>query len=283
MTTAPAQPILGEAFAAYATSGHIGSGALRDFMASPLLFRQRHIDAGAPAPDTAAFAYGRYFHCLALEGDFAAGQRYSFPREPINRRTKEGKARAAELEALGRPIVDSEDCALALGMLAGLERKQTWRDLTRAGHAEAVFRTKLAGVPVQCRADWWNPAHADTDRWRRPLILDLKTVEHLADFPRHFDRYGYWLQAAFYQLVVTTALGLEGYQPRFVFAVCEKSAPQDCAFFEVDETTAELGRTTVLRALERLAGCLAAGDFPGEPDAIQTVSLPDYKLNRSAA
>lgn len=273
-------PILNEPFEAYQTSGHFGSGALRDFIASALLFKARHLDATEPRPDSAAFAYGRYFHALALEGPEVAATRYTVLTERFDRRTNAGKAAWAARQAEGKPIIDGDDAALAHQMAAGLFVKQTWRTLTGAGAPEAVFRTKLHGVPVQCRADWWNPAHADLDRYHRPLVLDVKTVESLADFPRHFDRYGYWLQAGFYQLVVTEALKLTGYYPRFVFAVVEKSAPHDCAFYEIEEATADLARTRILAAIERLNDALSNSNFVGEPDEIQTVSLPEYKLNQ---
>lgn len=273
--------LLHEPFETYATSGAVGSHALGDFADSPLYFRRRHVDADRVTDtDSAAYAFGRFFHCYLLEGTEAVFDRYTLATEPVDRRTKEGKAAWAALEAHGKPIVSVAEFALAQRMKASLAGKSIAQRFLAHGAPEVTFRTEWHGVPVQCRVDWW---HDQPDEWRRPTMVQLKTVERIADFARQFDRFAYYRQSAFYQLVVAQTLKLTGHYPRELYLVMEKSEPHDCALFEPGEASLELGRQECERLVQRLAHCRANDVWPGEPDEIQPLDLPDWKLAKNDA
>lgn len=270
--------IHGESFDAYRASGAVGSHALGDFAVSPLLYQRKHLlGATAPEEKSAAFAFGTLFHAAILEGPAAVESRFVMRPEGLDRRTKDGRAAFAALEATGKHVVGADDLALVEKMRDAVMAKQTARELLAHGKPEVTFRTQLEGVAMQCRADWFDDR---LDEYQRPTILDVKTVESIADFDRHFRGYAYYRQAGFYQLVVTATLNLSGAWPRFLFLVCEKSEPNDCAIYQPCETTLDYARNECLGLIRRMAACQAANDWPGQPDTIQNISLPDWQLDR---
>lgn len=271
-----------EPFDIYLRSGAVGSHALGDFAASPLLYARKYLSGATDTePRSDAFAFGTLFHAALLEGDKAVAQRFVMRPEGLDRRTKDGKAAWAELEASGKQITSAEDMALVDKMRAAVRSKTTAATLLSRGAPEVVFRAPFAGgLTLQCRCDWFDEVR---DAYQRPTILDVKTVESIADFDRQFRNYAYYRQAGFYQLVVTEALKLPGAYPRFIFLVCEKGEPNDCALFEPCETTLDYARTECLGLLKRMAECAATNDWPGQPDAVQSISLPDWQLDKGAA
>lgn len=271
--------IHGESFDDYKRSGAVGSHALADFAVSPLLYQRKHLSGEAEADErTPAFAFGTLFHAALLEGDIAVASRFVERPVELDRRTKEGRAQWAELEASGKQIVSADDLALVETMRASVRGKTTAATLLSRGAPEVVFRTPWSGgLTLQCRCDWFD---AERDDYQRPTILDVKTVESIADFDRQFRSYAYYRQAGFYQLVVAETLQLPGAYPRFIFLVCEKGEPHDCALFEPCETTLDYARRECLALLKRMAECVATGDWPGQPDTVQSISLPDWQLDR---
>lgn len=274
--------IHGESFDDYFRSGAVGSHALGDFATSAMLYQRKHLSGAAHEDsDTAAFAFGRYFHCALVEGEIALETRFVTRPAELDRRTKDGKAAWAALEASGKQIVSADDVALATKMRASVLSKGTAAKLLSRGAPEVVFRTQWSGgLTLQCRCDWYDDAR---DEYQRPTILDIKTVESIADFDRQFRNYAYYRQAGFYQLVVAETLKLPGAYPRFIFLVCEKGEPNDCALFQPCETTLDYARTECLGLLKRMTECAATGEWPGQPDTVQWISLPDWQLDKGAA
>lgn len=274
--------IHGEPFDAYKRSGAIGSHALGDFAISPLLYACKHLTGEEKDEETtAAYAFGTLFHAALLEGDVAVESRFVVKPDEIDRRTKDGKAAYAALEATGKQIVTGADMDLVNTMLEAVRDKATATELLSRGAPEVVFRTPFTGgLTLQCRCDWYDDTR---DAWQRPTILDVKTVESIADFDRQFRSYAYYRQAGFYQLVVAETLKLTGAYPRFIFLVCEKGEPNDCALFEPCETTLDYARRECAVLLKRMAECVATNEWPGQPDAVQSISLPDWQLDRGAA
>lgn len=267
-----------EPFSSYKVSGAIGSHALSDFAVSPLLFRRKHLlRTTEEEPQSAAFAFGSLFHASLLEGQAAVEERFAIRPDGLDRRTKEGRAAFSELEATGKKVISMDDIALVEKMRASALAKKTTRALLEHGKPEVTFRATYGNLTLQCRADWFDER---LDEYQRPTIVDVKTIDSIAEFDRHFRAYAYYRQAGFYQLVVTEVLGLQGAWPRFLFIVCEKDEPNDCAIFQPCETTLDFARKECASLLERMQECVQADDWPGHPDSIQNISLPDWQLDK---
>lgn len=269
--------IRGEAMSDYHSSGAVGSHALGDFADSPLLFQRKYVTKEAAQPERSdAFAFGSYFHTAVLEGEKAVAERYAVQTEKYDRRTKDGKAAAAAFEAAnaGKDVVALADVKLAEKMLAAVRAKKTCVELFAHGAPEVTMRHQVGPFAVQCRCDWFDDR---LDEWKRPTIVDVKTVESIGAFEKQFLNYAYYRQAAFYRLVASEVLKLQGPEPRFIFVVVEKSEPFDVAIYQPDEIALETGRTECVALLKRLKACYLSGEWSGQPDSIQPLELPAWK------
>jgi hypothetical protein len=278
-TDLPLGVIVGEPFGFYHGCAAVGSHDLADLEPYPLLFFQKHISREvADDHDTPAMAFGRYFHALALEGEDVAAERFAVKPEGIDRRTTAGKAAFAafEADAGGKQIITSEDYDLAWRMLASIREKSGVRALFASGSPEVTFRHKMDKFTVQCRADWYDEKAA-----AGPCIIDVKTIEHLEDFDFQFDRLNYFRQAAFYVMVASAVLKIDAPQIQHVFVVVEKNPPFQTAVRAIDAASLQVGQQEVVRLLQKLKACHESGIWPGEPDAVRPVSLPQRKLTAS--
>lgn len=268
----------------YHQTDAVSSHRLSDFARPnvPLLYYKKHVEKSiAPDESTAAQAFGEYFHCLALEGENVADARFAVSPK-FDRRTKQGKAdsEAFALGNAGKTIVDAEDFALAWQMVKSIRAKKTAAALFAQGKPEVVFRHQLASFAIQSRVDWFN---GDLDEWKRPTIVDLKSIDRIANFERQFLKFGYYRQMAFYQLTVFHATKGEGAFPKIKMVVVEKEQPGECAVFEPDEVSMDIGRNEVLADLARLKECYDTNNWPGEPDEARPVTLPEWKQMKCRA
>jgi len=273
--------ILNESHVAYHASSAFGSHDLADLEPYPLLFLRRHVEKCAPPkPDSPALLFGRYFHCLALEGETVAASLFITAPGGIDRRTTIGKAAYTEFlkKAEGREVIDQESTDLAWRMVKSIREKPGVAALFTQGKPEVTFRHKMAAFTLQCRCDWFDETPAGGGP---PLIIDVKTVETLSDFDGQFHKFGYYAQAAFYQLLVATVLKMERFEPQYLFVVVEKNEPFQTALRIPDAESLNIGRTEVMRKLAKLKECFDTGTWPGEPDEARTIALPEWMIRKS--
>ena len=248
----------------YHTDPAVSASHLKAVMQSPYHYWSRFVDPNrSPIEPTAAMRLGSLAHCAILEPDDLL-QRYGVcgPRN-----TKAGKEQAAAMEAEGIEAVTSTDMALALSMAAAVRNHTAAAELLKRGKAEQSFwwDDLPTGMRCKCRPDWYHGA----------TVVDIKTTTDASPqaFARAVATYGYHVQAAHY------LAGLHGAE-RFVFVAVEKSYPHAVAVYELDAASMALGRTMRDNALDVIAGCHAAGVWPGYGDTfIQTISLPKWATN----
>jgi|HubBroStandDraft_2_1064218.scaffolds.fasta_scaffold04375_10 hypothetical protein len=266
----------------YHSTDCVGSHRLNDLSPYPLLFQKRWVTKEIPPdPPSPAMNFGAYFHCLSLEGESVAISRFPVAPTNIDRRTKEGK-RAWEdftMQHVGKTIIQEDDRDLAWRMVKAIREKPSAVALLAQGKPEVTFRHKMASFSIQARVDWFRAADGPTE----PVIMDVKTVETLADFDHHFLKYGYYRQAAFYRLVVAKLLGIETFQPQFLYLVVEKSEPFQVAIRVPDANSLSIGTQEVMADLQRLKTCYETNTWPGEPDEQRGISLPDWKTKQALA
>lgn len=276
--------IHGEPSAIYHATNGVSSHRLQDFAAPnvPLLYHRKYIaKAAAPDEPSAAPLFGEYLHTLALEGEAVADARFVVSPS-FDRRTKQGKIDAENFTILnaGKTPISSTDKDLAWRMVDAIRAKPTAVELLSHGKPEVVFRHQMSSFTIQSRIDWFDER---MDEHGRPLILDVKSIDRLANFDRQFFKYHYARQAAFYQLVVYETLKLAGAWPRFLFIVVEKEEPFQCELREPDAAALDLARDAVMKDLTRLKECYDTGKWPGTGDEIRPVSLPEWALARGEA
>lgn len=118
-----------------------------------------------------------------------------------------------------------------------------------------------------------------TDDNGRVSLFDLKTTflggGAALEWSRHAAEMWYFVQDAWYTDVY---LDLLGEAPFFVFVVVERKPPYAVCTRQIDVKAKEAGRRMYKEALELLARCRDANDWPAYGEAIEVVRLPSYKI-----
>jgi hypothetical protein len=247
----------------YHTDPAVSASHLKAVMQSPYHYWARFVDPNRkPVEPTAAMKLGSLAHCAILEPDELL-QRYGVCGA---RNTKAGKEQAAAMEAEGIEAVTSGDMALALSMAAAVRNHTAAAALLKHGKAEQSFwwTDTATSMRCKCRPDWYYGS----------TVVDIKTTTDASPqaFARSVATFAYHVQAAHY------LAGLHGAE-RFVFVAVEKTYPHAVAVYELDAAALALGRTTRDNAMDVIAGCQAAGVWPGYSDTVQTLSLPRWATN----
>lgn len=272
--------IYNEPMADYHATDCVSAHRLDDIEPRPLVYRNKWIEKSIPPrEESAAFLFGRLFHCLALEGEDATRTRFAVAPK-CDRRTKAGKEEFAAFSAAnaGKDIVFEDDMTLAWRMVAAIRAKPAAVKLLSRGKPEVTFRSKLDKFAVQCRVDWYDGEDA-----AGPLCVNLKSIETLDHFDKHYVNFSYYRSDAFYRLVVAKVLGLDSRAPQMVNLVCEKQEPFEVSIRTPDAEALEIGAREVMALLTKLDRCYESDFWPGEPAEARPVSLPAWKVKQAEA
>jgi exodeoxyribonuclease VIII len=138
------------------------------------------------------------------------------------------------------------------------------------GHGEVTVlwdHQLLPGHSIQCKArlDWLGP----------DSIVDLKTTRDASPdgFAREVHKYGYHVQASYYQDGHAAASGRR--LPYFIVAV-ESEAPYAVTVFRVPESLLSIGRAAYTGYLTKLALARAEDSWPSYADGEVELTLPKW-------
>ena len=116
-------------------------------------------------------------------------------------------------------------------------------------------------------------------------IVDIKTTTN-ADpegFVQSISKYGYHIQAAYYQMIVKQHTGLT---LPFYFIAVEKSAPNLVGVYELDDDSMEQGRRMVRKGLQLYAEFCNKEtyepNYEGYGVGVKTLRLPPWKLDNES-
>jgi hypothetical protein len=257
----------------------IGSSGLKLLQRSPLHYWAKYLDPDREREEpTPAMKLGTAWHCAIFEPDQFT-ERYVQVPEGLDRRTKEGKALWAELEASGLEPLSAS----------------TWEQLRRmreASRSNPISRVLFGdGVSAVCEASmFWVDSDTGANCKMRPdfmvapcemfphgLIADGKTCldaspEGFAKFVWNYDAH---LQSAWY---------CDGFQkvhgtsqpPTFIWLAQEKDAPFASAYYSASEDLLAYGRKTYKSLLEIYKNCVASNTWPGYPSEVKPLTLPTW-------
>jgi hypothetical protein len=166
---------------------YLSSHRLADFRRCPQLYYWKQTGQ-AKDEDRLAYLIGRACHTLVGEGREKFLAEYAIGG-PINEKTGQPfgantKAFAEWAATQGKPVLTSEQAALAENVAAGVQRNEHARQLLAHGVAEPVVRVPWHGVDCQIRIDFFSflPVAG---------IVDFKTADDLTWFEADARRYGY--------------------------------------------------------------------------------------------
>ena len=252
----------------------IGAHGLMDFMISPAHYYAHYLD---PAKENkaprVAYQWGRAWHAAMFEPEAFASEYVVIP-EGIDRRTKDGKALFAEIEASNRTPIATKDYAEIMRMVAVGKSSKTWRGYASLGEwvaEESLFYTDPeTGVELKIRPDYsLNVANG--------IIIDGKTCADagLAGFGAACWRYNYLLQAALY-CDVWQAIHGNAEPPLWVWWAQEKEAPYAFRAYIMTPAQHEYGREQYRALLPEVKKCLDSGEWPGYIDEASPMELPAW-------
>lgn len=261
----------------YHASEGISSSGLKLMARSPAHYWARYLDpAREPKEDTPSLLLGKQIHTAVLEpGKYMSGY-YQLP-DKYNRATKAGKAEyeyhEAKAKEAGQDLISKENHAICQKIAEGVRTHPSASYLfDMAGMTEQSFywTDPETGVLCKCRPDKLIKVNG------RLVVLDLKSTTDASarSFSRDAYNYGYHLSAEFYRQGVAAVSGLE--VSAFILAAYEKESPFACAFYEVDAEMMAHARAEIRTLLRRYAECRAADEWPGYPEEIQPITLPNW-------
>lgn len=246
----------------YRRAPGISQTALKACEMSMAHFRQVAFGS-RPSEPTDAQIVGTLTHALVLQG-----RKLFVPRpKGMTFQTKEGKEwkKAQKLEPVSREI------AADLYRM----RRAVWSNPTARAILERDGNAEVAAFKVHEKTGLMLKGLADflvTDDNLMTVIPDLKTTTEGGASEKEFSKtiynYGYHRQAAFY-------LDLFG-ATHFVFIVVEKVAPYAVACYALDHDAIAVGRWENERDLARVAECVRTGVWPGYPDVLLKIGLPEW-------
>ena len=233
------------------------------------LWNQKHNPEGPliKFPESSVFRIGRAVHAAVLEPN-EYHSRYGFVPD---RRTKEGKAEAARLQAEGKTVLNPTEWQLVQEISGAVARHPLAGPLFNKGKAEQSiwWDHQTSGLTCKCRCDWINDSNQ---------IIDLKTTGEGGASPKAFansiGKFSYHLQAAHYmQGVMATD---------FVFVVVEKAWPYNIGVYRLDQEALDEGLELQQVALHTIADCIEKETWPDYNNGkVQTLELPGYYQYRS--
>ena len=244
----------------------ISSSGLKLILQSPAHFVARQEQ---PEESTAAMDFGSALHSALLE---PVKYLESYVAKPeLDRRTKEGKAMAASIDAALSDKIKINPALMAgiNAMVASAKRHPRVVEMLSVGEAEVsyLWKDETTGILCKCRPDWLN----DDAIWDLKSCLDASP----SGFSRACAKYGYHISAALY---VEGVRRLTGKNLPFRFVASEKDAPYAVAVYEASEAFLRSGRRLVRQALDRLQACRKTGEWPSyQPEGqIEMVELPRW-------
>lgn len=238
---------------------------------SPLHYWAQYIAPDRePRAETPAMKIGTAAHAALLEPVLFLDKYVRVP-DGLDRRTKEGKALFAEIEASGKIALSGDDydgvCAMAK---AGRAHPEMAHALAQGGAVEqSIFVTDPdTGALCKIRPDF---------AVLPGLIVDVKTTENATndEFVRSVWKYDYALQAAFYVDMYQLAHALDE-PPAFRWFVQEKSSPYACVMYTASDDLLEFGRRQYQPLLQQWVECMRTGVWPGYPTEARELALPAW-------
>jgi hypothetical protein len=212
--------------------------------------------------ETRALVLGTLCHLAVLEPE-QLPTAFAVRPAGLDFRTKDGKAwRDAQGD---KPILDETEAAMLDGMSKSVAAHPAAAALLDGAQREvSLFKEHRTGLRLKGRLDVLGNGY----------VADVKTAEagDAGGFAAAVFKYGYHVQAAMYCQLA----GVE----RFSFITVEKVAPFAVAVYDLSAKALQVGLNSLNYALDTIALCEEAGEWPAYARDAQTLDLPAwaYKL-----
>lgn len=260
----------------YHANPAVGHSSLVKIMRSPAHYLEYITNKPGPTP---AMLLGTAAHAAILEPALFSRDFVAAPS--FDRRTKEGKALAEAWanDNAGKTPLTPEQFEAVQGMSLAVQGHAGAARLLGDGIAEgsAFWTDAETGIGCKCRPDFTSMLDGNIVG-----IADVKTCADASteEFARSMVKFGYDLQAAFYQDGIKA---ITGSTVPFYFVAVEKTAPYAVAVYRASDEVIEVGRAKYRGALQLMKWCQDSGGWPGyQPSGeIEVIDLPRWAANFS--
>lgn len=217
------------------------------------------------AESTPAQIFGAAFHCAILEPD-DFHRRYA--RFDGDRRTKDGKAEYAALQAAGLTTLSGDDWQAIAAMREAVMAHPVASHLIENSIHEFAYAWKDPDTGAACKgiADIVMPTAGGL------VLADLKTTTDASEeaFRLAIARYHYHRQAAFY---------LDGFGARAVNVIAvEKAPPYGVMVYRIPPHVLAVGRAAYKPLAALYQGCVESGKWPCYDTGITDLQLPAWAI-----
>lgn len=224
---------------------------------------------------TRSMLLGTMSHLAVLEPNKLDAAFVEKPAD-IDFRTKAGKEWRASVG--DTPVLDADEARAVRGIRDSIAAHSAARELLAECDTEvALFGEHRTGLWIKGRVD---ALKVPSDN--EAIIVDVKTTSAGADygtFSRQAAQLNYHLSAAWY----CHLCGLNGLPPaRFYWVVVEVTPPYAVAVYEIHPDALDLGVGMMNDALELIAQCEDAGEWPGYAPEVRCLNLPAWVYGREA-
>jgi len=208
--------------------------------------------------ETRALVLGTLCHLAVLEPE-RLPTAFAVRPAGLDFRTKDGKAWK---EAQGdKPILDETEAAMLDGMTKSVAAHPAACALLDGAQREvSLFKEHRTGLKLKGRLDVLGNGY----------VADVKTAEagDAGGFAAAVFRYNYHVQAAMYCQLA----GVE----RFSFITVEKAPPYAVAVYDLSAKALQVGLEALNFALEAIADCTEAGEWPAYSCRPEVIDLPGW-------
>jgi hypothetical protein len=208
--------------------------------------------------ETRALVLGTLCHLAVLEPE-RLPTAFAVRPAGLDFRTKDGKAWK---EAQGdKPILDETEAAMLDGMSKSVAAHPAACALLDGAQREvSLFKEHRTGLKLKGRLDVLGNGY----------VADVKTAEagDAGGFGAAVFRYNYHVQAAMYCQLA----GVE----RFSFITVEKAPPYAVAVYDLSAKALQVGLEALNFALEAIADCTEAGEWPAYSCRPEVIDLPGW-------
>lgn len=221
----------------YHSSKGISASGLKEIWATSVYDFNRRVYEDKPA-----YRLGTMIHEMILEPE-EFKENYYLPTEKIDKRTKAGKEKFAELSKMSKIISTYDEVQILEGVKKSLAADNDMAKLARKyleGDPEVSHYFSFKGIEARVRPDLKGDG----------FISDIKTAQFMngrfgkKEFRSQVYSYGYHLQAAFY------ADMLDIHPTDFKFIWIEKKYPFRIVVTTLNDQQIEEGRAGYLSALD---------------------------------
>lgn len=248
----------------YHASPAISASWLKLLAKSPAHLWHAYINPDrTPSVPTAAMQLGSLTHTLVLEPEKLDAE-YAIIPEGIDKRSKDGKALFAEVEASGKTPIKQSDYDHCLAMATALRSNAQFCKLRQYKHSNEVTFTwddEEFGLACKMRPD--TVVHPCT-AYGNGVLTDVKTTSDASPsgFGKQFFALGYHIQAAHNAIGFMQAFGTDE-PPVVIFECVEKDAPHLVMNYTVPLDVLEYGMRERDRLMAIAAQCFETGIWPG--------------------